>query len=178
MRIEGTLSKWNDDRGFGFITPVQGGHEVFVHISEFPKDGVRPTVGERLFFEIEADQNGKQRAKNLWCPQRSTPVRATPPRKPSHYHRKETPNFLWRLVALLILVGLSVYGYGVYSRRIAPLPVIAAEPEMQEVSSPYRCDGRTHCSQMTSCTEATYFLRHCPNMEMDGDHDGVPCEQQ
>lgn len=26
----------------------------------------------------------------------------------------------------------------------------------------YRCDGRTHCSQMTSCAEATYFLQNCP----------------
>lgn len=41
-----------------------------------------------------------------------------------------------------------------------------------------RCDGRTHCSQMRSCEEATYFIQHCPNTQMDGDHDGVPCERQ
>jgi hypothetical protein len=40
------------------------------------------------------------------------------------------------------------------------------------------CDGRTYCSQMTSCEEATYFINHCPNTKMDGDHDGVPCEKQ
>lgn len=42
----------------------------------------------------------------------------------------------------------------------------------------FRCDGRTHCSQMTSCAEATYFLRNCPNTKMDGNNDGVPCERQ
>lgn len=42
----------------------------------------------------------------------------------------------------------------------------------------YRCDGRTYCSQMHSCAEATYFLRHCPGVKMDGNHDGVPCEKQ
>ncbi|MCY1299998.1 Excalibur calcium-binding domain protein [compost metagenome] len=42
----------------------------------------------------------------------------------------------------------------------------------------YSCDGRTYCSQMSSCEEATYFLQHCPGMKMDGDYDGVPCEQQ
>jgi endonuclease YncB( thermonuclease family) len=42
----------------------------------------------------------------------------------------------------------------------------------------YRCDGRTHCSHMTSCEEATYFLKHCPGTKMDGDNDGVPCEKQ
>ncbi len=45
-------------------------------------------------------------------------------------------------------------------------------------TDPSRCDGRTRCSQMTSCEEATYFLRNCPGTTMDGDHDGVPCEQQ
>jgi hypothetical protein len=45
-------------------------------------------------------------------------------------------------------------------------------------SSNYRCDGRTHCSQMTSCAEATFFLRNCPGTKMDGDNDGVPCETQ
>lgn len=41
-----------------------------------------------------------------------------------------------------------------------------------------RCDGRTHCSQMRSCEEAKYFIQHCPNTQMDGDRDGVPCEEQ
>ncbi len=41
-----------------------------------------------------------------------------------------------------------------------------------------RCDGRTHCSHMRSCEEAKYFIQHCPNTKMDGDNDGVPCEEQ
>jgi len=42
----------------------------------------------------------------------------------------------------------------------------------------FRCDGRVHCSQMTSCAEAKYFLRNCPGAKMDGDRNGIPCEQQ
>lgn len=45
-------------------------------------------------------------------------------------------------------------------------------------SSSYTCDGRTHCSQMRSCEEATFFLNNCPGTEMDGDDDGQPCERQ
>lgn len=52
----------------------------------------------------------------------------------------------------------------------------AARPKVQTGS--YRCDGRQHCSQMTSCAEATYFLRNCPNTKMDGNGDGIPCEKQ
>ncbi|MHA7811382.1 MAG: excalibur calcium-binding domain-containing protein [Marinobacter adhaerens] len=40
----------------------------------------------------------------------------------------------------------------------------------------FRCDGRQHCSQMTSRAEAEFFTRHCPNTKMDGDRDGIPCE--
>jgi endonuclease YncB( thermonuclease family) len=42
----------------------------------------------------------------------------------------------------------------------------------------YKCDGRTYCSQMTSCEEATFFLQNCPGTKMDGDDDGIPCERQ
>ena len=45
-------------------------------------------------------------------------------------------------------------------------------------SSSFKCDGRTRCSQMTSCEEATFFLKNCPNVKMDGDGDGIPCEDQ
>jgi hypothetical protein len=31
---------------------------------------------------------------------------------------------------------------------------------------------------MHSCAEATFFLRNCPGVKMDGDNDGVPCETQ
>ena len=48
----------------------------------------------------------------------------------------------------------------------------------QSATSKFSCDGRTHCSQMTSCAEATYFTNYCPNTKMDGNHDGIPCEQQ
>ena len=46
------------------------------------------------------------------------------------------------------------------------------------VAPSFACDGRQHCSQMTSCAEATYFIQHCPNTKMDGNNDGIPCEKQ
>ena len=43
-------------------------------------------------------------------------------------------------------------------------------------ASSFKCDGRQYCSQMTSRAEAEFFVRNCPNTKMDGDHDGIPCE--
>lgn len=56
-----------------------------------------------------------------------------------------------------------------------PTPVPAAAIT---ATSTFSCDGRKHCSQMTSCAEATYFIQHCPNTKMDGNNDGIPCEKQ
>lgn len=58
---------------------------------------------------------------------------------------------------------------------------VSARPAVSESrtsTSTYHCDGRTRCSQMTSCAEATYFLKNCPGVQMDGDRDGIPCESQ
>ena len=59
-------------------------------------------------------------------------------------------------------------------------PVSAVKPVLTSSASAssFTCDGRKHCSQMTSCAEATYFVQHCPNTKMDGNNDGIPCEQQ
>ena len=63
MRIDGTLKSWNDERGFGFIEPLQGGQEIFVHIKAFEARLGRPQIGQRLTFEVEMGPEGKKRAK-------------------------------------------------------------------------------------------------------------------
>jgi hypothetical protein len=60
---------------------------------------------------------------------------------------------------------------------VAPQATPATAAQGQQGLS-FKCDGRTYCSQMTSCAEAKYFLSHCPGVKMDGDGDGIPCEQQ
>jgi len=65
-------------------------------------------------------------------------------------------------------------------RRAAAAAAKAATPgaSTANVSGAFRCDARQQCSQMTSCLEAKYFLAHCPGVKMDGDGNGIPCEQQ
>ncbi|MEY4417344.1 MAG: hypothetical protein RIQ53_4637 [Pseudomonadota bacterium] len=58
----------------------------------------------------------------------------------------------------------------------AALPSTA--PRSPAAGGAFRCDGRQHCSQMRSCAEARYFLARCPDVKMDGDGDGIPCEEQ
>ena len=61
----------------------------------------------------------------------------------------------------------------------SPAPIERAKVEPSGAPRDgFRCDGRTYCSQMTSCAEAKYFLAHCPGVKMDGDGNGIPCEKQ
>jgi Excalibur calcium-binding domain len=101
-----------------------------------------------------------------------------------------------RLLPYAIVAALAWYGWGKYHDQSSAISeesslvetADAAEPDSSRFTSPDRpseasprnfsCDGRTYCSQMTSCEEATYFIRNCPGTKMDGNNDGVPCESQ
>lgn len=175
VRIEGSLVKWNKERGFGFIAPDQGGPDVFVHAVAFPHDGIRPYVGERVSFEIGVDADGRKRARNLQRIRRQAKVRPQP--RPATRKRKRGSGLAQGLVLALIIAGLAYHLYGEYTGFRQQQA--AVDPPVARVeSSRYRCDGRSFCSEMRSCAEATYFLQHCPGVEMDGDGDGIPCEQQ
>ena len=89
----------------------------------------------------------------------------------------------------LIVVALALVGWFAYTRAVGPptpgsiAPTISGADEVTDhlatdAISQFNCDGRTRCSQMTSCEEAEFFLRNCPNVEMDGNNDGEPCESQ
>lgn len=90
------------------------------------------------------------------------------------------------LLVLVILGAIAWYGYGKYKSMdpgvatdTASVAAISpATPAPASATAKFSCDGRTRCPQMHSCEEATYFIQHCPNTKMDGDHDGVPCERQ
>jgi cold shock CspA family protein len=179
MRFEGKLDKWNDDRGFGFITPTRGGDPVFVHISAFPRDGQRPALGESLSFEVEPAKDGKRRAVNVERPGRARRVERSAP-VPVQYrtpHRGREPRARGGRSLGIVLALLLVGGGSAYNHFKDSLPGRAPAAVMDASPAPvFRCDGRQHCSQMTSCDEAKFFLKNCPDPRMDGDHDGIPCE--
>jgi len=87
-------------------------------------------------------------------------------------------NFI--LIALVAFGTWQFYQSKQPERQPEPLTSpLAGNQALVEAAKPvtqFKCDGRQHCSEMTSRAEAKFFIRHCPNTKMDGDRDGIPCE--
>jgi cold shock protein len=64
---KGTVKWFNDQKGFGFIQPDDGGRDVFVHISAVERAGMRLlNEGQKIAFDVVADRKtGKSSSDNL-----------------------------------------------------------------------------------------------------------------
>lgn len=61
--ITGTVKWFNDAKGFGFITPSDGGKDVFVHHSAIAGSGFKSlTEGQKVTFELEQSPKGPSAA--------------------------------------------------------------------------------------------------------------------
>ena len=64
-RMKGTVKWFNDQKGFGFITPEDGSKDIFVHHSSITMDGFK-TLRENQAVEFEIEQSDKgPRATNV-----------------------------------------------------------------------------------------------------------------
>jgi cold shock protein len=60
MRITGTVKFFNAGKGFGFISPENGGKDVFVHATALEAAGIRSlNEGDRVTFVLEDDRKGR-----------------------------------------------------------------------------------------------------------------------
>ena len=62
----GTVKFFNTTKGFGFISPEDGGKDAFVHISAVERSGLNGlNEGDKVSYELESGRDGKMSATNL-----------------------------------------------------------------------------------------------------------------
>jgi len=125
MRQQGRIIEWNEDRGFGFITPLEGGSRVFVHVSAFPHEGRRPKALDLVTYADARDQRGRPRAEDvLFLAPAGTSGRVRPTQPVAAGSQLNVPLLL--TVVLFVLAGvvgtaLYVAGLGRTSAPTAPV---------------------------------------------------------
>ncbi|MFY8275548.1 transcription antiterminator/RNA stability regulator CspE [Pseudoalteromonas sp. SSDWG2] len=61
--VTGVVKWFNEDKGFGFLTPSEGGSDVFVHFRSIVSEGYKSLAeGQQVKFNIEQGQKGPQAA--------------------------------------------------------------------------------------------------------------------
>ena len=62
----GTVKFFNEQKGYGFIQPDDGGKDAFVHISAVERAGMRSLrENQRVSYDLQDDNRGKTSAVNL-----------------------------------------------------------------------------------------------------------------
>lgn len=62
----GTVKFFNEQKGYGFIQPDDGGTDSFVHITDVERAGLRTlNRDQKVSYEVETDERGKSRAVNI-----------------------------------------------------------------------------------------------------------------
>ncbi|HHG3402848.1 TPA: cold shock domain-containing protein [Vibrio parahaemolyticus] len=150
--MKGIIVRWVDDRGFGFINSEELDGDIFVHVSKFKKGYRRPQIGDQVEFQL-VNNAPKLSASTVQL-------------------LGVEPNKVNPFSMLLSAVFIGIVGAGFYLFGIEQ----TLNPEYENMG--FSCQGKTYCSEMVSCNEAKFYLSNCPNVKIDGDNDGIPCESQ
>lgn len=171
MRLQGRIIEWDDERGFGFIVQNGASARTFLHVSAFRKRHGRPLLGSLVTYEIRRDDKGRIQA---------TAAELTGAKSS---RQRSGGAFSSAIVGLALLLVLGYMGYvrisnpgstisaSVY-KIVSARDALRSHPEFQ-------CKPeKNSCSKMASCAEALFHQEQCKVPNMDGDRDGIPCEQQ
>jgi len=171
MRLQGRIIEWNDERGFGFVVQNGASARMFLHVSAFRKRADRPLLGSLITYEIRRDEKGRLRAANAEFVGTKTS------------RNSSAGAFLSAIVGLALLLVLGYVGHVRLSNSTSTISAsaykIVSARDALNSQPEFQCKPeKNSCSKMASCAEALFHQEQCSVPDMDGDRDGIPCEQQ
>ncbi|ABV35259.1 cold-shock DNA-binding domain protein [Shewanella sediminis HAW-EB3] len=138
----GTLVRWNDEKGFGFIKPEAGnGKDVFIHISALKHMARKPMVGDAIQYLTEQQADGKVKAIKASIEGvavvASTSKRSAPTShhrsshnsyshtsnshnsKSHNRHSRQSKSSSVMLIPLVVILALGIFGFKRYEALTA-----------------------------------------------------------
>jgi len=65
LQLQGKITSWNDEKGYGFITPGSRGNRIFVHINNLRNHHGQPVLDQRVTFILAKDRQGRTCAADV-----------------------------------------------------------------------------------------------------------------
>ena len=115
----GTISNWNEDKGFGFIVPTSGGKAIFTHISNYSKSHRKPFKGLEVQYIIAND------AKGRICAVKVIPLTG---------HKKRTTPIRQKYSSILLLLSFTSISILFFINNLMPLSLIAFYAAMSTIT--------------------------------------------
>lgn len=100
MRTKGKIASWNSDKGYGFISPLIGGKQIFIHVSAFNNRLRQPKLNDVVTYSMSTDRQGRPCAANATLAGDKL-IRKSP-------NRRSTTAILFSIVFLAAIGGLAV----------------------------------------------------------------------
>jgi len=102
--VTGQLKRWNEGKGFGFISTENGQRDIFIHISDLKGMSRRPQVGDTIHYQVKIQNDGKNRAINARI-EGVEPIQDNRSKKPSKSNKNNTLIF----IALAAIIAIVVF---------------------------------------------------------------------
>ena len=110
-RRAGRITGWDDGKGYGFVTPHDGGARAFVHIKAFQQAARRPLDGDLISYATRVDGKGRVNAVDVrFAGQRVIAPKAGPRSAPRHRARVRVPRTAIAVAFLAVAVALMLVG--------------------------------------------------------------------
>lgn len=110
MNIEkGRITKWNDEKGFGFITPASGGNPVFFHINDYSHRHKRPMQNLQVQYSTSTDQKGRLCAIDV---------------VPLNGHKNNARELRQKFLSLVLFSAFSFVLYYLCKAKLIPLALV------------------------------------------------------
>jgi uncharacterized membrane protein YsdA (DUF1294 family)/cold shock CspA family protein len=106
---KGVLSNWNEEKGFGFITPNSGGNSLFFHVNDYSYRHKRPLKNLEVQYYTATDQKGRRCALDV------TPLKG---------HKNNGRELRQKFFSLLLFSSFSFVLFYLFESKLIPFEVV------------------------------------------------------